>query len=167
MKTLLRIVALLFLPLLHSGCLTATEKFYRPYTTRTYAPKSKDAPIPIFGKRPDRPYEAIGRLSFSKGGDYDFMIEAIEHNARRVGADAAIMLQSKSQPFQYSYNVPGYTTSQPVTTNLYGYSTGALGYTSRRYAGSATSYVPVAHQGYTAVQTVIRHSVDAEMIVFK
>jgi hypothetical protein len=153
--------------LLLTGCVSATEKFYRPYTTRTFAPKPEKHPIPIFGKPPDRPYEAIGRFTFSKGGDYDFMIEAIEHNARKVGADAAIMLASRSQPFQFAYNVPGYTTTQPVTTNLYGYSTGALGYTSRRYAGTATSYVPVTHQGYTAVKTGIRHSVDAEMIVYK
>jgi hypothetical protein len=147
-------------------------------TTQTYPPKPKDYKVPILGALPDRPYQIIGRLSFSAGYGYGYMIKAIEYNARQAGADAAIMLSSSRSEHQYTYTVPGYTTTQPVTTyssasaygtaNYYG-SYGYSGYgTSSAYgSGVSTTYVPVYHPGYTGVGTVIRHSIDAEMILYK
>jgi hypothetical protein len=156
---------------------SSTSQFYRPTTTQVYPPKSKDCPIPILGAAPKQKYEVIGRLSFSAGRGYGYMIKAIEYNARQAGADAAILVDSSSNTQQFTYRVPGYTTTQPVTTfssgSAYGsadyYGAGGYGYGSGSAYGSSTSttYVPVYHPGYTGVGTVVRHSIDAMMIVFK
>lgn len=161
--------------LLVTGCETvsSTKQFYRPLTTDVYPPKPKDTPIPILGAPPDRKYVAIGRLSFSAGHGYNYMIRAIEYNARQAGADAAIMLKSSSSAHQYTYYVPGYTTYEPVTTYSSGsatadyYGSGGSGYGTAYGSGTSTTYVPQYHEGYTGVGTVIRHEIDALMIRFQ
>jgi hypothetical protein len=162
------------------GCETvsSTSKFYRPLTTIVYPPKPKEQKIPILGALPKEKHEVIGQFSFSAGYGYDYMIKAIEYNARQAGADAAVMVDSSSASQQFTYTVPGYTTTQPVTTyssgsaygtaNYYG-SGGYSGYgTSSVYgSGTSTTYVPVHTPGYTGVGTSTRHSIAALMIIFK
>jgi len=178
MKKLLRLLCSMALLNALTSCetMSATSQFYRPVTTQVFPPKPKDFPIPILGAAPKKKYEVIGRLSFSAGRDYGYMIKAIEYNARQAGADAAILVDSSSTSHQYTYTVPGYVATQPVTT----YTTG-LAYSAGNYCGSrgygyggstygsstSTTYVPVYNPGYTGVGTVVRHSIDALMIVFK
>lgn len=162
-----------------SGCamVSSSTQFYRPTTTEIFPEKPKDYKVPILAAPPKQKYEVIGRLSFSAGHGYGYMNKAIEYNARKAGADAVIMLDSSSSAQQYTYTVPGYTTTQPVTTyssgSAYGtsnyYGSGGYGYGSASAYGSSTSttYVPVYQQGYTGVGTVVRHSIDAAMIVYK
>ena len=99
MKPIARITLCLALLLFAgTGCksVSYTSQFYQPTTTQTYPPKPKSYKIPILDTPPDHPYEIIGRLSFSASHGHDFMIKAVEYNARRAGADAAIMLGSAS-----------------------------------------------------------------------
>jgi hypothetical protein len=163
-----------------TGCETvsSTAEYYRPMTTQTFPPKPKDYKAPVLGTPPDRPYQVIGELSFSAGRGYGYMIKAIEYNARKAGADAAIMLSSSSSEHQYTYTVPGYTTTTPVTTYSSGSAYGSANYYgSDGYYGSgsgsaygssvSTTYVPVYHPGYTGIGTAVRYSIDAQMIVYK
>ena len=174
MNQITRLGLLLFAILL-AGCETvrSTAQFYRPFTTDTYPPKPKDFPVPVLGAKPNRKFVALGRLTFSAGHGYGYMIRAIEYNARRVGADAAIMLYSNSTAHQYNYTVPGYTTYQPVTTystaqaNANYYGSGGYGYGSAYGSGTSTTYVPQYNPGYTGVGTVVRHHIDAVLIRFQ
>lgn len=174
MRTTAWIIQLICIVML-TGCETvsSTSQFYRPFTTETYPPKPKDHPIPILGAQPKRKFTVLGRLAFSAGNGYGYMIRAIEYNARKVGADAAIMLDSNSSAEQYTYTVPGYTTYQPVTTYSTGhananyYGTGGYGYGSAYGSGTSTTYVPQYHPGYTGVGTTVRHRIDALLIRFE
>ena len=160
---------------LFTGCETvsSTKQFYRPLTSNVYPPKPKDYPIPVLGAAPNRKFVAIGRLSFSAGHGYNYMIRAIEFNARQAGGDAAIMVDSSSSAQQYTYQVPGYTTQQPVTTYSSGqatanyYGSGGYGYGSAYGSGTSTTYVPVYHPGYTGVGTAVRHNIDAVIIKYQ
>jgi hypothetical protein len=179
MKKPLRLLICFALLAALTSCETvsSTSQFYRPTTTQVYPPKPKDYPIPILGAAPKQKYEVVGRLSFSAGRGYGYMIKAIEYNARQAGADAAILVDSSSNAQQYTYTIPGYVTTQPVTTystgSAYGsanyYGAGGYGHGTGSAYGSSTSttYVPVYNPGYTGVGTVVRHSIDALMIVFK
>ena len=101
------------------------------------------------------------------------MIKAIEYNTRIHGGDAAIMLDESSDQRQYTYQVPGYTTYNPVTTystgSAYGnyYGSGGYGHGSAYGSSTSTTYVPTYNPGYTGVGTVTRHSIDAAIIKFK
>lgn len=162
------------------GCenVSSTAQFYRPLTTKIYPPKPKDFKVPILGAMPKQKHEIIGRLSFSATHGYDFMMKAIEYNARQSGADVAVLVDSSSSSNQYTYRVPGYTTNEAVTTyssgsaygtaNYYG-SNGYSGYgTSSAYgSGTSTTYVPVYHEGYTGVGTTTTNSIEAVMVILK
>lgn len=162
-----------------SSCATvsSTSEFYRPLTTETFSPKPKDHPIPILGAAPKQPYTVIGRLSFQSGHGNKFMMESIRYNARKNGADAAIMLDEQSHSEQHSYTVPGYTTTTPVTTYSSGSAYGSANYfgmdgygyaTSSAYgSGVSTTYVPQYHPGYTGVRTVTIQAIDALLIRYK
>jgi hypothetical protein len=158
------------LAILLVGCatesITSTQKFYFPLSTRTYPPKPKDAKIPIIAAYPDRPYTAIGRMSFQSGHGWQWMLDAVRYNARLAGADAVVMDTANTTTHQYTYHVPGYTTYQPVTTygnaNYYG-SGGSYGYAT----GTSTSYVPEYNPGYSGVGTVLVEHANAVMIKFQ
>jgi hypothetical protein len=163
-----------------AGCETvsSTAEYYRPLTTQIYPPKPDSYKVTIFGAPPKRNYEVIGRLTFNDDNGYDFMIKAIEYNARQAGADAAIMLYSSNSLEQYTYTVPGHTTHEAVTTYSSGSSygnanlNGSDGYSgtanfNEDSFGTSTTYVPVNHPAHNEVGTRMRYYIDAEMIVFK
>lgn len=151
---------------LFTGCASvkSTADFYMPYTTDVYPPKAKDAPIPILGKAPPRPFKTIGRLRFSSGMGWRFMRESMLYNARVNGADAVILRSADSRE-QVGYTaVPPQTDWVPVpgpvivTQNKKGNNT---------YYQSYPSYIPIFRPGYwqQVVETIT--SIDAEMIVFR
>lgn len=147
-----------------------SEQFYHPLTLRTYPAKPEKYSIPILAGPPKEKFEVIGRMSFSSGHGNKYMMECLRYNARRAGADAVILADSKTTEHPYSYYVPGYTTQQPVTSysnasaNFYG-SGGFSGYGTAY--GTSTSYVPVYHEGYSAQGVIFRTQIDAYMIRLK
>lgn len=97
-------------------------------------------------------------------------MSCLQHNARKAGADAVILLDAHDTMHPYSYYVPGYTTTTPVTT----YSSASASYYSpySGYVGSgnasgvSTAYVPEYHPGYTQSGIAVRTNVNAVMIRF-
>jgi hypothetical protein len=158
-----------------NGCATvsSTTQFYRPATAQVYQPKPKDYDVPIFAKAPDRPYSVIGRLCFTANHGYNFMIRAIQYNARIHGGDAAIMLHEETERRPYNYYVPGYTSYVPVTT----YSVGGAnsrycgpsgpGYRSDYGTSTSTTYLPTFNPGYMSVGVLTLHSIDASIIRYR
>ena len=153
------LIPLLALPLLMEGCASvkSTAVFYTPATSVMYPPKPRGAVIPILDRPPSRPYAEIGRFSFQTGLGYPFMMRALEYNARRVGADAVILRESKSWVVPHPYAVPPTLGWIPVAVG-YG---GCGGY----YGG--TTAVPVWYPGYTGVNYDSMTGIDARMIVFR
>ncbi len=167
-----RIVAVVVGALIIAGCVSVrdSEQFYHPITLQTYPPRPDNYPIPILAGPPKEKFEVIGRMSFSGGRGNQFMMDCLVYNARRVGADAVILASASTTAHPYSYNLPGYTAQQPVTTytqatRMYYGSGGYAGYGTA--SGTSTSYVPVYHPGYSGVGTAFRTSVDAFMIRLK
>ena len=103
MKKPLRLLICFALLAALTSCETvsSTSQFYRPTTTQVYLPKPKDYPIPILGAAPKQKNEVIGRLSFSAGRGYGYMIKASEYNARQAGADVAMLFDSSSKAKQH------------------------------------------------------------------
>lgn len=167
-NTISRLAALL-LVLALAGCETvrSTAQFYRPYTTDIFPPKPKDFLVPILGVKPKRQHVVLGRLVFSAGQSHSFMIRSIEYNARRVGADAAILLESKTTSEQYTYLMPGYVSYEPVPVFGPPHPFGGCGrpYCSACY--THVGYKPFYHPGYTGVGTFVRHHIDALLIRFE
>ena len=170
-----RVLLALSLAIILSGCesVSSTAQFYRPSTARVFTPKPKDYSVPIFSKPPDRPYTVIGRLSFTANASYDFMIRAIQYNARLHGGDAAIMLHEDTEQRPYNYYVPGYTSYVPVTTYSFGTANsrycgpGGPGYRSEYGTSTSTTYLPAFNPGYMSVGMLTLRSIDASIIRYK
>lgn len=158
-KRLLLIPALVALCLL-PGCVSvkSTAVFYTPSTNVVYPPKPKDAVIPVMNQPPSRPYAEIGRFSFQSDLGYPFMMRAIQYNARRVGADAVLIKDSRSWTIPYLYSVPPTLGWIPVG-GWYGGGCGGW------YGGAAA--VPVWYPGYSGVSYDTFTGIDARMIIFR
>ena len=169
MRILLPAVLGCFLAVSCAPSMKETEAFYRPTTLQTYPPKPEGTAIPVLGAFPKQKGEIIGRMTFSHGHGADFTNKALQHNARKAGADAVVVLQTGSETSQVPYSVPGYTTYQPVTTNstFRANAYGTEGYATATGYGTSTTNVPVYHPGFSGVRTVVRESIDACMIKLK
>lgn len=153
-----------------SGCasVSSTSKFYFPVTTDVYPPKSKDTPIPILGKAPDRRHKVIGRLSFRSDLGWKFMRDSMTYNARANGADAVILKKAESKDQVNFTEVPPRTDWIAVPGQVVAVSNGG----GKKHCNKQTyvtypNYIPVYRPGYVRrwVQTII--GIDAEMIVLK
>lgn len=92
-----------------AGCagVSETAKFYLPLDEVVRDPKPKEAEIPILGRPPQRPHKMIGRLAFSTDRDWDFIRSSILYNARRSGADFAVVSQvQSSQQWRWAQTPP-------------------------------------------------------------
>jgi len=158
----------IFCAFLLAGCasVSSTSQFYFPTTADVYRPKDKNAPIPIFGKAPDRPFKTIGRLRFSSDLGWRFMRESMLYNARANGADAVILRSSDSREVRRFAEVPPRTDWVPVPGPVVVSQCGKKG-NNQTYYQAAPTYVPVFQPGYVRswIDTVI--GIDAEMIVFR
>jgi hypothetical protein len=145
---------------------TETEAFYRPTTLKSFTPKPKNHVIPILGAFPREPHDVIGVMAFTNGRGGDFTNKALQHNARKAGADAVVILRTGSETTQVPYTVPGYTTYQPVVTNstYRANAYGSGGYASATGYGTSTTNVPVYTPGFSGVRNVTMESVEACMI---
>lgn len=153
-----------------AGCasVSSTSQFYFPVTTEVFPPKPKDAPVPILGQAPDRPYRVIGRLAFRSDLGWRFMRESMLYNARANGADAVILKSADSKAQVNFTQVPPRTDWVPVPGPVIAVNGGG-----KKNGGCNTTYVsypyymPVFQPGYVRrwVQTII--GIDAEMIVLK
>lgn len=92
--------------------LQKTELFYRAENLSTYPPKPPGTPIPTLDKQPPRS-AILGRFEFSTLKGSAFALEAAQHNARRVGADAIVLRSLHDWIQPYSYYVPPETNSIP------------------------------------------------------
>lgn len=141
---------------------SSTADFYLASTPEIYPPKPKDAPIPILGKSPDRPYKVIGRLRFEASRGWRFMRESMLYNARQNGADAVILRDSTARQQMYFTEVPPMvdwvSVPGPVVVQKVG---------KKTYYSSYPNYVPIYQPGYTRrwVEQIV--GIDAEMIVFR
>jgi hypothetical protein len=153
-----------------AGCasVSSTSQFYFPVTTDVFPPKPKDAPIPILGKAPDRPYRVIGRLAFRSDLGWRFMRESMLYNARVNGADAVI-LQNADSKQQVNYTeVPPRTDWVQVPGPVVAVNNGGGNKKNCNVSYvSYPTYLPVFQPGYVRrwVQTII--AIEAEMIVLK
>jgi len=144
-----------------TGCASvgSTSIYYFPSTTNLYPPKPKNAPIPILGKSPDRPYKSIGNLTFSSTRGWPFLRDSILYNARVNGADAAILRETNSRQQTRLVTVPPRFNYIPVPGPVYRNKKGEVYY--------GTTYIPDFQPGYVFPSTWTITSIDAEMIVFK
>jgi len=144
-----------------TGCASvgSTSIYYFPSTTTLYPPKPKNAPIPILGKSPDRPYKSIGNLTFSSTRGWPFLRDSIFYNARVNGADAAILRETNSRQQTRLVTVPPRFNYIPVPGPVYRNKKGEVYY--------GTTYIPDFQPGYVFPSTWTITSIDAEMIVFK
>lgn len=170
MKRVYSMLLLSAAALLLAGCasVSSTSQFYFPTTTDVFAPKPKDAPIPILGAAPDKPYRVIGRLAFRSDLGWKFMRESMLYNARANGADAVILRKADSKEQVNFTQVPPRTDWIPMPGPVVAVNNGG-----GKKNGNNTTYVsypyymPVFQPGYVRrwVQTII--AIDAEMIVLK
>lgn len=160
MKRLI-LLALACCCLLLQACVSvkSTAVFYVPSTNVVYPPKPKDAVIPVMNQPPSRPHAEIGRFSFQSDLGYPFMMRAIQYNARRVGADAVIIRESRSWTLPYLYTVPPTLNWIPVGGGWYGGRCGGW------YGGPVMA--PVWYPGYSGVAYDTFTGIDARMIIFR
>ena len=156
----LSLIPALTVLLLLPGCVSvkSTAVFYTPSTNVVYPPKPKDAVIPVMNQPPPLSYAEIGRFSFQSDLGYPFMMRAIQYNARRVGADAVLIKDSRSWTIPYLYSVPPTLGWIPVG-GWYGGGCGGW------YGGAAA--VPVWYPGYSGVSYDTFTGIDARMIIFR
>ena len=157
MKSL--IIALISAAVL-TGCISGTAEHYRSYTVQQFQPRPKTHPMPIFIDGTEEAQslkgrvKVIGGMNWEAPSTHEFLMEALRYNARRVGADAVILLRDASRTDWMPFN---FTTTRAVTT----YSTfvGPAGVTS----GSAVTYVPVTHT--TAIPLTMTR-ISALMVIY-
>ena len=167
MKKVPSYLALLVLLAGFAGCasVSSTSQFYFPVTTDVYPPKSKDTPIPILCKAPDKRYRPIGRLSFCSDIGWKFMRDSMIYNAPVNGADAVILRKAASRDHVRFVEVPPHTDWIPVPGPIVTVNNGK--HCRNQTYATYPSYLPVYQPGYIRrwVQTII--GIDAEMIVMK
>lgn len=148
-----------------SGCASVkdTAQYYVSYTTKTFPPKPKDAPIPILGKKPKQPHEVIGRLAFESPWGWKFLRKSMEYNARVNGADAVVLKDESTRTETVVQDVPPQIEYVPVTTWVWS----GNGRNGNCQSYPVTTYVPVFRPGYTQVSEVNWMAIDAEMLVLK
>jgi len=151
---------------------------YQSLTTHKYPPKPKDYPIPLFSPEPREKFQVIGRLIL-RGTDYsddntakstnkDDLIRDIQNKARRVGADAVVMIKSDWHVVQDTHYYPGSWSdfsppSPPSAPPKNATKSEMADY--RRSAGqcSPREYTPA----YTRTKAKTTYTFEAQMIVYK
>ena len=140
--------------------MSETAKFYLPYNETVRPPIAKGTTIPILGREPSRPHEMIGRLAFATNLGWDFIRASIEYNARKQGADFAVLRNTQANrrwgwaqtpPSTDWIPVPG-----PIVTDKKG-----------RVVSYGVQWVPIFRPGYFYPAEVTTTSFLAEFGVFK
>lgn len=76
----------------------STAKLYEPISARTLPPKPETYEPPVAPSVPfDRPYTPLGRMSISTTNTRDWLVGALQWNARRVGADMVVVESSRTE----------------------------------------------------------------------
>lgn len=146
---------------------TWTERHYRPYTAQQFPPVPPKVPVPLLDKKPEAAHTTIGRLRFSASASAEYMFKAVEHNARKVGADAAVIsrLSRTEQPWQQW--VPPQTVYHPITHVEEVRTQCDNDKKPHRTTYSHTTWVPELQPGYMDYGVDVTHSIDAYMIRYK
>lgn len=165
------LLALLATALL-TGCqsYTWTERYYRPYTVQQFPPVPEKVPIPLLDRNPREPFTTLGRLTFTAHGTADYMLKAVEHNARKVGADAAVVKSLDRTEHPWERWVPPQTHYHPVTYYQEVRTTHGKKHKDdpcERTTYSTTTWVPEFEPGRMEYGVDVSHSIDAYLIRFK
>jgi hypothetical protein len=91
-----------------------SESAYRPTTTEIYPPKSETDPVPFVDKVPKKS-KVIGLFHYSTERDRNFAMRCIEHNARKVGADAIWLRGIGEGQFPRYHHEPAHWETRPRT----------------------------------------------------
>lgn len=118
-KWLVRACAGAALATVGTGCthfekmaLRRSEKAYRPTTTETYAPKPETDPMPFVDKVPKKS-RVIGLFYYSTERRREFALRAIQHNARKAGADAVWLRGIGEGRFPVQHHEPAHWEARP------------------------------------------------------
>jgi len=162
--------SLLALSLAGCASVKSTEAFYIASTTQAFPPKPKDYPIPILDKMPKQGMESIGRLAFTSEEGFSFIRRSMEHNARRVGADAVYLKKVESQRVRSPYYVPAQTTWMRVPS----YRRATVwdgsrrkGHRHRNVVVEDVTSIPVYRPGYWTEDIRTYTTIDSEMLRYK
>ncbi len=139
----------------------STLGLYEPVSAHARAPLPEEAVVPIVDEIPfGRPYVAIGRIEFSTVNAPAWVDGALQWHARRVGADAVLVLDRSAREEEYTRYVPG---SYWGPRYSYGYVYGPRG--SCRYVSTWYGWGGYYDSGYAETRVRTRYSVDAEFVI--
>jgi hypothetical protein len=148
-----------------TGCETvsSTSRYFVPLTTGTFPPLPKDAPVAILGEKPERPYDTVGELVFTSEKNWPFFVRSIEYNARRHGADAAILRNRSTTTETLMVSVPPTVDYVPFVR----YVLVQKGNDGKPVYVPVTDYFPIVTPGYLGENEIEITSVDALLIRFR
>ncbi len=96
------------------AALRRSELYYKATSAARFAPKPETESIPFLDKVP-KGSRVIGLFQFSTERGRDFAMRSIEHNARKVGADAVWVRGLGEGQFPQTHHVPAHWETQPFT----------------------------------------------------
>lgn len=99
---------------LERAALRKSEAYYRATSLEKLPPKPDTEPIPFLDKVP-KGSRVLGVFQFSTERGRAFAMRSIEHNARRVGADAVWLRGHGEGQFPQVHHVPAHWESLPFT----------------------------------------------------
>jgi hypothetical protein len=96
------------------AALRRSELYYKATSLERLSPKPETESIPFLDKVP-KGSRILGVFQFSTERGRDFAMRSIEHNARRVGADAAWVRSLGEGHVPQSHHVPAHWETRPFT----------------------------------------------------
>jgi hypothetical protein len=96
------------------GALRKSELYYRATSMEQFPPKPETEKIPFLDRAP-KGSRVIGVFHFSTDRGRDFAMRSIEHNARKVGADAVWVRGLGEGQFPQTQQIPAHWESRPFT----------------------------------------------------
>jgi hypothetical protein len=138
------------------GCASvkSTAAYFTPTSSRVYAPKPIDAPVPILNTPPRRPFTVIGRLAFETDRGWSFLHKSMVYNAQIHGADAVILRRVTSRRQVSFERMPPELDWVPM------FRRGKDGKVRGRM-------IPFTRPGHVQRWVTVITAIDAEMIVFE
>jgi hypothetical protein len=96
------------------AALRRSELYYKATSLERLPPKPDTEPIPFLDRVP-KGGRVLGVFQFSTERGRDFAMRSIEHNARKVGADAVWVRGQSEGQFPQTHHVPAHWESRPFT----------------------------------------------------
>lgn len=96
------------------AALRRSELYYKAASLETLPPKPETEKI-LFLDRVPKGSRVLGIFQFSTERGRDFAMRSIEHNARRVGADAVWVRKLGEGQFPLTHQIPAHWEARPFT----------------------------------------------------